>query len=112
MTDREKAAQLADEIQSMHGNTPGNVEEAKKQCDVQNISLDGGGNAKLEEGLIKVYNTEGQFVFSIDQSSFPFEKKPLIALGQCYYIGRNTGSQEERRRLQNKLVQAHNLIFG
>lgn len=109
MTERKQGKPLVQVLAAENGaTTPPQIEFPPAPT---RIELDSGNWAILDQGLIKIYLSSGQELFSIDGNSMAFTVKSLAALMQVYLLGFNRGRTHERERLESKVKLLHQLVF-
>jgi len=75
------------------------------------MELDSGNHAVLKGGLVYLYLSNGQELFSVDANSLAFEKKLLGAAMQIYLLGFNRGKTNEQARIKTRVQSALGLVF-
>ena len=64
-----------------------------------------------DEGLIHVYNPDGQQLYAFSQAQMAFEKEPLMLTVNLWFMAFNNGRQSMQRELKSKASELVKLLF-
>jgi hypothetical protein len=77
----------------------------------ERLILDAGNYAVLQNGLLKFFLKGDRELFSVEGSTFLFEKKQLNATMQVYLLGFGHGRGQERESIKTKFGNLFSIIF-